>query len=163
MPCGITLMSLIEQTLLFKKGDNSMKQINGYYKKKTVDISGNICNAIEYYDGTQFIEPFFDGETVGWVRDVFISHTKKRCEILIVSPDIPNIWLLETTLVCRLWCECLFSGRGIFVKFRGRSFINLFLYVDFLCVYTSLCGRFSPDDKSKGQLTVTRIWPWRNS
>lgn len=42
-----------------------MEQINSYYKKKTVDISGNICNAIEYYDGTQFIEPFFDGETVG--------------------------------------------------------------------------------------------------
>ena len=55
-----------------------MEQINSYYKKKTVDISGNICNAIEYYDGTQFIEPFFDGETVGWVRDVFINHTKKE-------------------------------------------------------------------------------------
>ena len=58
-----------------------MEQINSYYKKKIVDISGNICNAIEYYDGTQFIEPFFDGETVGWVRDVFINHTKKSCEI----------------------------------------------------------------------------------
>lgn len=54
-----------------------MEQINSYYKKKIVDISGNICNAIEYYDGTQFIEPFFDGETVGWVRDVFINHTKR--------------------------------------------------------------------------------------
>ena len=70
-----------------------MEQINSYYKKKIVDISGNICNAIEYYDGTQFIEPFFDGETVGWVRDVFINHTKKSCEILIVSTDFPNIWL----------------------------------------------------------------------
>lgn len=70
-----------------------MEQINSYYKKKTVDISGNICKAIEYYDGTQFIEPFFDGETVGWVRDVFINYTKKSCEILIVSTDFPNIWL----------------------------------------------------------------------
>ena len=70
-----------------------MEQINSYYKKKIVDISGNICNAIEYYDGTQFIEPFFDGETVGWVRDVFINHTKKSCEILIVSTDFSNIWL----------------------------------------------------------------------
>ena len=31
-----------------------MEQINSYYNKKTVDISCNICNAIEYYDGTQF-------------------------------------------------------------------------------------------------------------
>ena len=70
-----------------------MEQINSYYKKKTVDISGNICNAIEYYDGTQFIEPFFDGEAVGWVRDVLVGGRKKRCEILIESPDFPNIWL----------------------------------------------------------------------
>ena len=58
-----------------------------------MQILGNIFNAIEYYDGTQFIEPFFDGETVGWVRDVFINHTKKSCGILIVSTDFPNIWL----------------------------------------------------------------------
>lgn len=70
-----------------------MKQINSYYTEKTVNISGNICRALEHYDGTQFIEPFFEGEAVGWVRDVLVSQTNKECQILIISPDFPNIWL----------------------------------------------------------------------
>lgn len=54
-----------------------MKQITSNYKKATVDVNGNICKAIEHIDGTQFIQPFFEGEAVGWfVR--CLSTTRKR-------------------------------------------------------------------------------------
>ena len=68
-----------------------MEQINSYYKKKIVDISGNICNAIEYYDGTQFIEPFFDGETVGWVV-MCLSTTRKRAVRFSLYPQTSRIY-----------------------------------------------------------------------
>ena len=44
------------------------------------------------FDGSTYVQPFFTGQAVGWVRNVFVDPATRCVNILLVTPEDWHLW-----------------------------------------------------------------------
>lgn len=54
-------------------------------------IGGNDDQTIQF-DGSTYVRPFFTGQSVGWVRNVFVDSVTGRVNIFLITPEDWHLW-----------------------------------------------------------------------